>query len=240
VDDKRFVWPGFAIHSGDDRHEHQEHYDQDPGSDDHVHWQPEHKGPPLFESQPLAALSLVSRNSRLHKFVPTFYVGDSLLIFLDDNFRAFFDGDAIFAARAGAASATTERKDDFAGAIFANGHADLAKGTDDAAIFCLQRLIGRADELQEETKNHPTGSEPGEGGKEHDEERNDVRILRQQIACATEPREEGEDRGGIEPGNVHTAVRDTATRGSADCVAATVKWQVHFKRQVQMDGAGQK
>jgi hypothetical protein len=39
---------------------------------------------------------------------------------------------------------------------------------------------------------------------------------------------------------VHTAVRGTATRGSADYVAATVKWQVHFKWQVQMDGAGQK
>ena len=71
VDDERFVWPGFAIHSGDDRHEHQEHHDQDPGPDDHVHWQPEHKDLPFSIGSQLAAYYFVSKKLKTSQIRPS-------------------------------------------------------------------------------------------------------------------------------------------------------------------------
>src|SRR5208283_3511926 len=117
------------------------------------------------------------RNSRFHKIVPALHVSDALLVALDHDLGAFFDCLAIFAARARAAPATTERENNFARAVLADGHADRGDRADDAAVLFAQWLIGRADKFDQEAQDDPARGQPGQRGHGHDEECVDMRIL---------------------------------------------------------------
>src|SRR5208283_171660 len=183
------------------------------------------------------------RNSRFHKIVPALHVGDALLVALNHDLGAFFNRLAILAARARAAPGATERENNFTSAVFANGHADAGDRADDAAVLFAQRLVGRADKLQQETQDDPARGQPGERGHGHDEKCVGMRILRQHVACSAEPRQEGEHGGSVEPGYVHAATPGPTDADMAasmtSSVSATVEMrQVEMKMQMQFGWNG--
>src|SRR5258708_21345059 len=57
---------------------------------------------------------------------------------------------------------------------------------------------------------------------------------REQITLATKPRKECHRRRSVEPGNVRAASK-TAVRSTGPGVMRTVKRQVHFERQLEVD-----
>src|ERR1700757_980884 len=187
-----------------------------------------------FRTSANAPSGIRFRNSRFEELFPALYVGDALLVALDHDFGALFDGPAILTARSGTAAAASEWKYDFSSSAFTDGHADSAKRADDAPIGLAQWFIGRPDKLDEGPQNNPACGDSGHGGNARDEESLEVRVIRHQIANATKPREKGENGGSVEPGDLR-----------AGTVAGTVRmWHVEMNMQLngkmQMHDARQK
>src|SRR5262249_4637160 len=93
----------------------------------------------------------------LRELIPFLHVGNSLFVPLDDDFGAFFDGLPVAAARASTASCSAKREDDFARAVFANGHANRRAPPYDARVFAGHGSVADFNELHQEPENHPTG-----------------------------------------------------------------------------------
>src|SRR5215472_3388016 len=61
---------------------------------------------------------------RAHEFLPRLHIGDTFFVTTDYDFRAFFDGRAVVAARAETTPHALLFEDDFAGAAGPDGNAD--------------------------------------------------------------------------------------------------------------------
>src|SRR5579883_3446406 len=171
-----------------------------------------------------------SPNSR-RELDPALHVSDALFIARDDDFGSFIDRLAIFGTSACTAPQAVERKDDFSGAAFANRHAQGSDCAFKAAFVAAHGLVASGDKLDHESKHAPSGSQTGRSRKHENHKSHQSLVPGEQVACSSEPGEEGHRRGSVKPGHVRSA-----PVGRRSSVLPQMKRQTQLEGQVNEIG----
>src|SRR6266704_36696 len=115
----------------------------------------------------------------LRKLFPLLHVRDSLLVALDDDLSPLLDGFALIGARARAAPNSRQGKNDFAGPVLADRHADGPHRTLHAVVFAFHRCVSRIHEFHHEAEDDPSSGQACERGKQKAEHSKQVRMPRE-------------------------------------------------------------
>src|SRR5208337_5387213 len=122
-------------------------------------------------------------------FLPALDVGDAFLVAIHHNFRTFFDGASVFAARAAGAACAGLRVNDFAGAVFTYGHRDSSQHADHFVVGGVHVLLVRNQHACEEQKNDGGAEESRSQGNQQAEREPYAGEARDQKSCPAEPRQ---------------------------------------------------
>src|SRR5260370_23805393 len=156
--------------------------------------------------------------------MPTGDSGYSLLIGLDHHFDALFKRLAVLAPRTRTAARACKRKNNFAGAVLANGHTYRADGSLDPVVLAFQGRI-RMHQLHHELEDDAAGNQAGDRGNRQRRQRDQMRVSRQQVTGSAEPCQEGHSRRSVEPRDMHATSRSTSKAAAhASAVMPQVKW----------------
>src|SRR5260370_4848364 len=174
------------------------------------------------------------------KLFPGLDVGNSLLIALDHHFGALFKRLAILAPRTCTAARACERKNNFAGAVLANGHAYRADGAFHPVVLASQWRV-RMHQLHHELENDAASNQAGDRGNRQRRQRDQMRVSRQQVTGSAEPCQEGHSRRSVEPRDMYATSRSTSKAAShASSVMPQVKGQVHLEGEMDVDRTREK
>src|SRR5215472_312288 len=177
---------------------------------------------------------------RAHEFLPRLHIGDPFFVTTDYDFRAFFDGRAVVAARAETTAHALLFEDDFAGAAVPDGNADRT----DRAFMAVIPFVHVGLRVLQEPGHEPEDQPPREHPREHRDRqtrsRNEARMRGEDVAGSSEPGEESEHRGGVEPGQVQASLRSAQRCTVMPDRPDRMKGQVRLERQREVQGACEK
>src|SRR5208282_2882 len=141
----------------------------------------------LWNASFIIWLSAFSCRLLIVHFFPQPYIGDALVVACYHNLLALLDRDTIFAACATGPPGSGLRVNDFAGAVFTDGHGDSSQHTDHFVVGGVHALLVRNQHAGEEQENNGGAEESGSHGDQQAEREPHAGEARDQKTGSSEP-----------------------------------------------------
>src|SRR5580704_7220162 len=149
----------------------------------------------LFTRPELFAAFFSPLNFFTCELVPLADVGHTFFVAADHHFGALFERGTIVTPRAGAAAYTVLLENDFPGAAGRDRNAHPADRTFVPVIPLVHLDLCIAQQPRHESEYDPAAGQPCRNGDPQAENRDQIRMLRQQVAGPAKPREKRQDAG---------------------------------------------